>query len=270
MTIQQVIDRILNYSTGEMRISPTCDQLIAGDPSAEVTGIVVTFMATVDVVRKAAEVGANFIITHEPTWFSGKDTPDWCSQDSVYLAKRRLLDETGVTIWRYHDHMHAAGYDLIYKGMEQTLGWSCYRMPSDGFARVYDIPPCTLEQLAAQMKQTLHMEQIQVIGNAQQTVRRALLLVGGGSLGLGVEEMPMQVMEKWNCDVMLCGDITEWTTCAYIRDAVQLGMNKSMVKLGHNRSEEGGMEYMTQWLPDLIDHCCPVQFVESGEPFSYL
>lgn len=270
MTIQQVIDRILNYSTGEMRISPTCDQLIAGDPGAEATGIVVTFMATVDVVRRAAELGANFIITHEPTWFTGKDTPDWCAEDSVYLAKRRLLDETGVTIWRYHDHMHAAACDLIYKGMEQTLGWSRYVMPAEGFARVYDIPPCTLGQLAGQMKELLHMEQIQAIGRPDQPVRRALLLVGGGSLGLGVEEMPMQEMEKWNCDVMLCGDVTEWTTCAYIRDAVQLGMNRTMIKLGHNRSEEGGMEYMAQWLPALIDHCCPVQFVESGEPFVYL
>ena len=48
-------------------------------------------------------------------------------------------------------------------------------------------------------------------------VNKVLILVGGGSLGLGVEEMPMQAMEQTHADVMLCGDVTEWTTCAYIR-----------------------------------------------------
>lgn len=69
---------------------------------------------------------------------------------------------------------------------------------------------------------------------------------------------------------MLCGDVTEWTTCAYIRDAMQLGQNKAMIKLGHERSEEAGMEYMATWLPDLIDHCCPVIFIDAKEPFVYL
>lgn len=48
----------------------------------------------------------------------------------------------------------------------------------------------------------------------------------------------MQAMEQTHADVMLCGDVTEWTTCAYIRDAMQLGQNKAMIKLGHERSEE--------------------------------
>ena len=43
-----------------------------------------------------------------------------------------------------------------------------------------------------------------------------------------------------------------------------------MIKLGHERSEEAGMEYMVTWLPDLIDHCCPVIFIDAKEPFVYL
>lgn len=33
MKIQEVIDRVLTDSTGEIRIAPTCDQLMTGDPS---------------------------------------------------------------------------------------------------------------------------------------------------------------------------------------------------------------------------------------------
>lgn len=70
MKIQEVIDRVLTDSTGETRIAPTCDQLMTGDPQQEVKGIAVTFMATVEVIREAAAKGVNFIITHEPTWFT--------------------------------------------------------------------------------------------------------------------------------------------------------------------------------------------------------
>ena len=108
-----------------------------------------------------------------------------------------------------------------------------------------------------------------------------LILVGGGSLGLGVEEMPMQAMEQTHADVMLCGDVTEWTTCAYIRDAMQLGQNKAMIKLGHERSEEAGMEYMVTWLPAIfhaevfskclmrlvdVDICLPIEDLVEPQP----
>lgn len=86
-------------------------------------------MATVEVIREAAAKGVNFIITHEPTWFTGRDVPDWCAEDSTYLAKRRLIDETGMTIWRYHDHMHAAAGDRIYWGVADKLGWNQYLVP---------------------------------------------------------------------------------------------------------------------------------------------
>ena len=55
----------------------------------EVKGVVSTFMATVDVIRQAIDLGANFIITHEPTWFSGADDTEWLSDDPVYLEKKK-------------------------------------------------------------------------------------------------------------------------------------------------------------------------------------
>jgi hypothetical protein len=68
---------------------------------------------------------------------------------------------------------------------------------------------------------------------------------------------------------MVCGEILEWTLCAYVRDADQLGMNKAMIILGHNRTEEVGMKYLPEWLKILMPDI-PVWFCEAGEPFSYL
>ena len=270
MTVRQAVESILTYSVGERRLERTCDQLISGSWDSEVAGIAVTFMATVDVIRKAKELGANLIVTHEPTWFTGADSEDWCAKDSVYLAKRRLIEETGVSIWRFHDHMHMSEGDLIYKGMQNKLGWEKYLVEGQKAPWMYDLPAQTLRSLVETLKKTLEMDSIQVIGDPNMQVSRMLLLVGGGSLGLGVEQMPMIQMELGECDVMLCGDITEWTTCAYVRDASQLGMTKALVKLGHERSEEAGMEYMAQWLPGVLEHKVPVTFIDSREPFRYL
>lgn len=88
MKVQEVIDRILLDCCGGRRLEQTCDVLAGGSEEMEVTGIVTTFMATVDVIKEAIAAGANLIITHEPTYYTGNDTLDWLQQDPVYLAKK--------------------------------------------------------------------------------------------------------------------------------------------------------------------------------------
>ena len=123
-TVQQVIDKVLLDMCGEVRIDPTCDIITVGSPDAEVTGVATTFMATFDVIKEAVRQGKNFIITHEPTWFNGFDKTDWCEGDSIYLAKKKYLEEHEVTVWRLHDHMHmGSDKDYIYEGLIEELGW---------------------------------------------------------------------------------------------------------------------------------------------------
>lgn len=270
MKVREVIDMILTEMCGETRIEPTCDIMTAGDPENEVTGIVTTFMATADVIRKASSIGANFIVTHEPTWFTGMDDTAWCENDRVYLAKKELIDKLGITIWRLHDHMHfGSSTDYIYKGLLNELDWYEYLQPDEKEPWVYVIPETNVRELAEYVKDKLEMDTVQIIGSPDMKVKRVGILVGGGSLGFGKEEMPMQVMERNDLDLMMVGDITEWTICAYINDAYQMGMNKAMLTLGHERSEEAGMKYMAPWIQERVGDI-PVTFVDAREPFTYL
>ncbi len=270
LTVQDVIDRIILDMCGGHRFEETCDIITAGSSQNAVTGIVTTFMATFDVIQEAVRLGANFIITHEPTWFTGRDTTDWCEKDSVYLAKRKYIDDHGITIWRLHDHMHfGSNTDYIYKGLLNELDWHRYLQSDEKEPWVYAIPETTVGELAAFFKQRLNMDKVQIIGSPNMKVRRVGILVGGGSLGFGVEEMPMQVMERNRLDLMVVGDITEWTICAYINDAYQMGMNRAMLTLGHERSEEMGMKHLAPWLAERLAPI-PVTFVDAREPFLYL
>ncbi len=281
MTVREITDAMIK-KTGvpPIPLKDTCDQLMAGSWDMEVKGIAMTFMATVEVIRKAAALGANLIITHEPTWFTGLDQTDWLEGDPVYVEKKKLIDSAGVAIWRFHDHMHFDRQDGIYRGFDRETGWEKYRMPvlfdpaapaflKGRFDGCYEIPETTLRELCEYLKVHIGMKTMRIIGDPDMPVSRVGVLPGGGSLGLGVEQMPMELMRRRNLDVILCGDITEWTLPAYVRDASQMGMRKAIIVLGHERSEEPGMKRLGEWMKDLTGDI-PLYFTDAEEPFIYL
>ena len=276
MKVKEIIDGIIE-KTGLKPLpqEKTCDRLMAGSYDMEVTKIVTTFMATVDVIRRAADIGANFIITHEPTWFTGMDTTEWLKEDPVYLQKKRLLEENKIAVWRFHDHMHMGTEDGIYRGFEKEFGWDIYKMAEPEaselkhFGACYSIPEISLENLSQLFKERLGMDVVQIVGKPDMVVKRVGVLVGGGSLGLGVEERPMLLMRERNLDLVICGDITEWTLSAYVRDAAALGLNKGMLVLGHERSEECGMKYLGEWMHSITGGM-EIVFLDAGEPFEYI
>lgn len=269
MKVKEIIDSILTDSCGDFRLKNTCDLIMSGSGDMEATGIVTTFMATADVIRKASKIGANMIITHEPTYFTGMDQTDWLTGDPVYLAKKKLIEDNNVAIWRYHDHMHMAKTDRIYTGLLKEIGWENYVMKDQQHPHCYEIPETTVSELAGFFKRKFEMDQVQIVGDPNVKCKKVGILVGGGSLGLGREQMPMELMREKELDAVVCGEITEWTLCAYVNDAGMLGFNKAMIVLGHERTEEWGMKYMAEWLKPLVNGI-PVTFISAGEPFKYL
>ena len=72
ITAQEIVDRVkknigVEWSTDDV------DTFKAGDPSTVVTGVVTTSMATLDVLQKAVQAGANLVITAAPTFYSRAD-----------------------------------------------------------------------------------------------------------------------------------------------------------------------------------------------------
>jgi putative NIF3 family GTP cyclohydrolase 1 type 2 len=247
MNVREVVDVILRVN-GESEFEKTCDQLIEGNWKQQVTGVATTFMATVDVIRQTIAAGANLIITHEPTYFTSLDQTDWLKSDPVYQKKRSLIDDNKISIWRYHDHMHTGDTDLIYSGLLKILDWTDYLDTQFPKPHCYSIPSTSVNELVDFLKKSLGMKVIRVVGDPEMKCSRVGILVGGGSLGLGQEEMPAKLMNDQQLDVMICGEITEWTLSAYVHDAAALGFNRAMIIVGHERSEEPGMKEMAKWL----------------------
>lgn len=72
VTAQEIVDRV-KKNLGVEWGGDDVDTFKVGDPSTIVTGVVTTSMATLDVLQKAVEAGANLIITAAPTFYSKAD-----------------------------------------------------------------------------------------------------------------------------------------------------------------------------------------------------
>ncbi len=108
MTTARAIDSFIRDLDPDIRDEKSCDGHKHGNLDVDVRAIGTTWMASMDVLRRAVEEDINLIVTHEPTfWFSGTAASpelERCESEGVYVgAKVRYLDEHGITIIRAHD-----------------------------------------------------------------------------------------------------------------------------------------------------------------------
>ena len=260
-TIQAVIDAIL-ASIPESMTTDTVDTFKTGDPTQDVAGIVTTFMASQAVLQKAVELGANLVITHEPTFYSHLDETEWLKNDPVYQAKRKFIDDHGLAIWRFHDNWHTHKPDGIMLGVARDLGWETYADPDNGL--LFHIPPTTLGQLAIALKAHLGIATLRMVGNPDTPCQHVGFLMGawGGANHI-------RFMGELDPDVIVVGETPEWETSEYVRDAVIQGRPKGLIVTGHAASEEPGMDYLVDWLqpkfPELTITHVPV-----GDAFKFV
>ena len=159
---QDVIDRIKKNVGVEWK-SETVDVVKAGDPSAIVTGIVTTSMATMSVLQQAVKAGANLVITGQPTFYSRADTknppagrgggPAATSPDPVFTAKNEFIAKNNLVIFRLSDHWRMRRPDPLAQGIAAALGWTKYQPAGDPLQ--FEMPALTLETSRGKRKKRI-------------------------------------------------------------------------------------------------------------------
>ncbi|MBO7698249.1 MAG: Nif3-like dinuclear metal center hexameric protein [Erysipelotrichaceae bacterium] len=282
MKIKEVIEKILEYHP-QLKGYKGCDDYKCGDPEKECTGIVSALTPNIAVIRKAIELKANLIIVHEPTFYTSDDGPGWFEDfpNDVYETKKKLLDENGIVVWRDHDHMHAHDPDSIFTGVLKYLGWQDKaELDADTglFAHYYvKIDEMSVREVADYLIEKIGINGARIVGDPDARVSR-LAVVGhlypmdykkkDGSKG----EYSVKVIEtlQKKADVIIPGEVIDWTTLSYVRDAMELGMNKAVINIGHFNWEELGMRYMKDWLSELLQNKIEVTYVPSGDMYRYI
>lgn len=269
-TARQIVDRI-KLNVGVPWNEKGVDTFKDGDPDTPVTGVAVTMMATLDVLQRAAAAGANFVITHEPVFYTHHDSTVALEKehDPVLAAKRDFIRAHHMVVWRFHDHWHARRPDQIQLGMEKALGWSRYRTPANdslGTGQpatdyLFELPETTLGSLASELGSRLGARAVRVVGDPRMKVSKVAFI--GGFPGFAPQR---GLLRRDDVEVLVMGEAHEWETISYAADAIAAGERKALIVLGHNASEQGGMEECARWLKGFVADV-PVRFIAAADPF---
>jgi putative NIF3 family GTP cyclohydrolase 1 type 2 len=238
-------------------VADTVDTIKAGDPATPVTGIATTFLDTMDVLREANRRGLNLVITHEPTFYNHRDNTAFFSSDPVYEEKLAFIKQHHMVVFRLHDEIHGTAPDHIALGLVEALGWQSYMQPDDPFHAT--IPPVSLAALAKQIQTRLKANTLRVVGDPNLVITHVALRPGASGLEEQVTALRSEV------ELLIAGEASEWETVEYVRDASAQGRHKALILLGHEVSEEPGMEKCTEDLR-LVFPAMKVEHISAGNP----
>ncbi|NJB69880.1 putative NIF3 family GTP cyclohydrolase 1 type 2 [Saonia flava] len=255
---ETIIDRIKENITVEWQ-RETVDTYKGGSPEMKITGIATTFLATMDVLKRAKAKGLNMVITHEPTFYNHFDTTEQFEGDSIVAAKQKYIKDNGMVVFRFHDHIHQTSIDGIYKGVVDKMDWKKYEQKQRPY--IYKLPEMTLKELGNQLKTIFNTPLIRIVGNPGMPITQV-----GMVLGAAGSARQINVLQREDVEALIIGETHEWETVEYVRDAVTLGKKKALIIIGHANSEEPGMDYCASWLKSFISEV-PVEFVPAGDPF---
>ncbi len=240
--------------------SHSVDRFYSGDPEIETDKIAVTMFATPDVIRQAKAWGAQLVIVHEPLWYNheGKE-----SDEKQECEKKRLIKESGMTFYRFHDHPHYTTPDIIAAGELTALdlkGKAEYTDEFDLVRLTLDTPMTALE-LAKHIEKKLGIRRVAICGERDRKSTKISCMFGAP--GTQIYEIARD-----ECEILLTGEAWEWRLGEYAREAAQLGHNKAVIMMGHIGSERDGMKYTAEIIKEKHPEL-DVRYFECGEACTY-
>jgi putative NIF3 family GTP cyclohydrolase 1 type 2 len=258
MTVREVLDAMKKeLGTAWSGERGYRDNIKVGSADAVVTGIATTWMASINVIKKAHAAKLNFIINHEDTWWTDRDDTKDLGDNKLYKLKRQYCLDNGIVIWRFHDGQHARRPDQSVVAELKLAGIVDENAAMQ--SGLHTIPETTLGALASLIKKNARARAIRVAGDPKMKVTKILVGPGYGTPRFSAE-----------ADVVIGGESQEadgsFDNVGYAADAAALGIAKGVIMLGHGVSEEPGMGECAKWLRTFITGI-PIEHVPAGEPY---
>lgn len=258
-TSAKELTRTIIKKTGATEVPHTVDVIIEGHPDTAVKGIITCMFATMEVLKVAVEKNCNLIITHEPTYYNHLDETKPFQKDSVFLEKQKFIKDHKLVVWRFHDYIHRLKPDGIVTGMAHKLGWEKNQDTEN--PKKFIFPEITLDALLKDIKGTFPENGFYVVGKPEMKLSTVMFVAGAPGTKAHIAQL-----RKPEVDVVVAGEVPQWETYQYVRDAVDQGRNKAVVFIGHFNSEAGGMEYCADWLGEFITDI-PIHYVDCGSSY---
>jgi putative NIF3 family GTP cyclohydrolase 1 type 2 len=230
----------------------TVDTWKSGDPLVEVRGIAVAWMGYSHALEKAAELGCNLFIVHEPVYYHHRDDdPDILAWPEC-KARQMTIEKLGLSILRCHDLWDQFPGLGIPDAWGQKLGLG-QPLAGEGYLRAYAGHGRTALQIAKELAgrvADLGQPGVQLIGPPERQVQRIVL-------GTGAATPYREMLIQYEADLVICCD----DGFKYWRDGAHAIDNGHSVLIFHHPvTEEYGMQLLAEHLSERFP-TIPVHFI---------
>ena len=200
MKIIDLINDLKTWNVIPIDETKTCDTVKTGSVDKEVHKVAIAMFGTIDVIRQVKDWGADFLIVHEPLYY---DHMDHLQDFTIVADKQRVIEESGLTIFRYHDYVHAVNPDMIcageikYAGLEGEL----IGRVRQGITSFVLKEALTAEELAEKLAENLNLNQVRISGCTDKKGSKIACCFGS----------PGDLHDLYEThDFILAGEICEW------------------------------------------------------------
>ena len=152
--------------------------LLTGDPSAEVTGIMVSLDATLDVIADAVSKKANLIITHHPVIF---DPMTEVTQQTSQGKAVSALIKNEISVISAHTNLDSAEGGVTCTLAEKIKLINIKKVEECEFMRIGNLEtPMDVRQFAQYISKTLPSKQIETAGRPPGKINNVCIMAGSG------------------------------------------------------------------------------------------
>ncbi|MEJ6011145.1 Nif3-like dinuclear metal center hexameric protein [Novosphingobium aquae] len=219
------------------------DGFRAGDGDREVKGIVVVARASTEVLRRAAELGANLVISRQAFLGDSQDRP--VSRPEPALAEKlALIERSGIAVLRLQDARTGADGRAITQALQRAIGLKS-ALNEAGLldALIYRLPSTPLIDLVRRIKAATGSNAVRLIGDPGMPVQ---------GLALATETSRPNALNpliaRADVNLLVAGEVHETETSAYVMDAMALGQQKAILLAGSIALEEPPARALAAWL----------------------
>lgn len=282
--LARTVDLIMNAALGAQTSVARYEGLCAGDSMAAVTGVVVCYAPTVDILRRASAQRRNLIITREhPYYLHGGPSYPYVSEgllredpvvasgpggsdrdlyvvngldgDPVVAAKRKIINDGGLVIYRQGaawDHDRPAAQSAA---LARALG---LQVPTDQETSrrrgvICDLESgATIAELAGTAQRRLGCASPRIVGDPGLAVHRAAVLAGETDPVTTLADLLSD--QSVDCVVTGAGGILDEVDggIAYFLDVLGSGRRVAMLTVGYGPSHEPGAREMADEIRRLV------------------
>lgn len=232
------------------------DRIFYGDENRDVKKVVTCMVPTPKVLLEAERLGADMIVTHEPTFLTDKEDAELVAS---YAFKKEILDRTGMLVCRWHDSPHYSDTDYVSLTIVKRMEW---KGKFDGqFIFEFDEPVSPL-QIAQDFASKMNIKHPRVVGRLDGLVKKVNIQAGQRAVGSYLD------MLKNDVDLTISGETCEWYCCEAVRDMAEIGMQKTIIILGHVGSERYVMQDLANGINDRVEGV-EAYYIDCGELYNY-